>query len=755
MTRTSDHAASSPPRPTTLPRSALAFSWWLCFAVLCAATGLAAKTAAPPAGGYARTIFVNGTVIPVVPQTSGARALAVAADGTILAVGDEASVRKYELKGTTEVVNLNNKTLMPGFVEPHTHAIMTAFNANNPIMLNLSSFAKEQPTLEVIEDELTKAMARSPFKEAIAQGGWLLAFGVDPARTKPFMASLNATELDKVSKDVPIFVLNQSGHLAYVNNRAIDLAGIRNEPNPPGGVYVRKDGQKDQPLTGELEEAPAYMPFMAKIKDAEPWKSFNEPMQLSALRTTYDQFAAAGVTTASEMSLGLVTGSVPNEYRLLRILAGDTPMVRIRAYVSALATTPADLKMTPNEGNDLLKVIGVKFVADGSTQGLSAALETAYDYPAQTTNQGTLNYPMVKCGLNAPLTCKASDPLFDQAKHYMDAGWQLAIHSNGDRSTAQVLDLYESLLGTSPDQKARDAFRARRFRIEHLTVADDSQVERIRVLGITPSMTNGHVYFWGYAFGDPTTKILGWERTEQIDPARSLLARGVKFSFNSDSPITPAAPLRYISTAVSRDWQQPPTTPLPAGKSQGISVDAAIRAVTLDAAYQLLLDKEIGSLEPRKQADLVILEKDPRTTTAANIMNIRVLATYLAGKQRYRAPVPEYGSLQNDANTEYRCNKATHLQATYTSANCRMRFISTGNGVYAIQNVSSGEYFQNHIGTMAASASSDAQRWKIVGANGRYTIQNVSNHEFMTRRASALSSTVGPDEYWTIEERLP
>jgi predicted amidohydrolase YtcJ len=727
---------------------ALALVWALCIVFPCAAAGLAEDAPAPPDGGYARTIFVNGAIVTVDPAQPEVQALAVAADGSILAVGAETVVRKYELKGTTEVVDLNKKTLMPGFVEPHTHAFMTAFNANNPIMVNLSSFERKPMTVPAIVKKLQDALKQEPIKGLTAKGGWLLAFGVDPARTDPFMEGLNAKKLDEVSKTVPIFVLNQSGHLAYVNTTAIELADIRADDQPAGGVYVTKVNELTHKLelTGELEEAPAYKPFQALAANSASGVWFDKRKQKEALIETYKQFAEAGVTTATEMSLGLVTGKVQYEYGLLEEMAAETPLVRIRAYVSALATSPEKLAMEPNKGDDLFKVIGIKFVADGSTQGLSAALEKPYDYPATTKNEGTLNYPIPEPGTDGQL--------FGEARRYAKRGWQLSIHSNGDRATNQVLAVYEKLLGDNPDQDARDKFAARRFRIEHLTVTEDSQLDRINALGLTPSMTNGHVYFWGYALGDPETKIIGWERTQRIDPAKSLLKRKVPFSFNSDAPITPVAPLRYISTAVTRLWQNPPTEPLPDDDNQGIDVDAAIKAVTLDAAYQLFLDKEIGSLNAGKRADLVILEKNPRTTTPKDIMDIRVLATYLGGSQRYGAPVPEYGSLQNDSNAEYRCNRATHLAGTYTAADCLMRFVRKENGTYTIQNLKNHQYFQGDIGTMADSADTDLQEWDIVGANGRYTIQNRSNHEYMTSHASQLSSTLGPGEYWTIEERL-
>lgn len=618
------------PKPGRFRHSALALFWTLCTVFPCAAAGLAEDTPAPPVDIQAETIFRGGSIVTVDPKQPEVQALAIA-QGKIIAVGDEKTVMQRRGTGT-KVIDLQGKTLMPGFVEPHTHMMQTALDIY--MVKNLSSF--EVPmnpgTIPQIQKALKEALKKVPC------GGWLVAFGVDPSRATPFMASLDATTLDAVSTEVPIFVLNQSGHIAYVNHRAIDLAGITSDtPNPIGGVYGRVDGGTTGELNGVLQEGPAFLAFQKKIKtptDSGVW--------LEALRQTYQSVAKAGVTTATEMTLGAVTGSISQELDLLEGMGAEleTPL-RIRAYVFADVITPEKpLEIKPSYGkNDLFKVIGVKFIADGSTQGLTAALKEPYLYlpnkpnKPSTPNKGTLNY---------------TDPaiLFNAAKHYLDLGWQLAIHSNGDRTTDQVLWVYSQLNRAS----ARTGYPGPaelRCRIEHLTVTEENQLEQIKSLGLTPSMTIGHVYFWGYAFGATKEEsghepILGSPRAQRIDPSASLRKRGIRFSFNSDSPITPVAPLRYISTAVTRltkggEGQDTVKLFREGEDDQRISVDDAIRAVTIDAAYQLFLDDKIGSLEVGKLADLVILDKNPRTTKPEDIMEIEVLSTYLSGVEKYRA----------------------------------------------------------------------------------------------------------------------
>jgi predicted amidohydrolase YtcJ len=584
-----------------------------------AVTVLALDSPAPAAPVYARAIFVNGTVVTVDPRRPLAEALAVAPDGTILAVGDLESVKKTmrpDGMGITKIVDLDGKTLMPGFVEPHTHAFMTAFTTHmmalpparpgSYIVHDLSSFDAKWPTIAEIQTQLKTALKDVP------PGGWLVAFGVDPSRTTKFMDTLDVGKLDEVSKDVPIFIVNQSGHFAYVNTKAFHEAGITDDtPDPLPGKYL-KEGKH---LTGVLQEAPAYAAFQAKIDQSPTGKMMTPAAQLAALRKTYQCFAETGVTTATEISLGLVTGSVSEEYKLLRTLASEGPPVRLRAYVAAMVTSPEKLGMNPNQGDDLLKVIGIKFVEDGSTQGLTAALSERYDYPPGTDNKGDANY--------------TTDQLFKAATEYAKAGWQLSIHSNGDDSTARVLKVYGQLLGVDPNYKPiaseQKKLAARRWRIEHFTVVDRDQIAPVWNMGLTPSLTNGHVYFWGYSFDEK--KILGSERAQLIDPAKWLLDREIRFSFNSDSPITPVSPLRYVSTAVTRNYQNGVA---PLGAGQKIRAEAAIRAVTIDAAYQLFLDDQVGSLEVGKLADLVILDENPLDPGVKDIMKIKVLATYLA-----------------------------------------------------------------------------------------------------------------------------
>jgi predicted amidohydrolase YtcJ len=545
------------------------------------------------AKGNADTIFYGGPVVTVNAKNEEVQAIAVQG-GKIVALGTKDAITKDWQSKTTQVIDLKGQTLMPGFVEPHVHIMITAVFEG--LGLNLSNFTLPYDTKETL---IAKMKAHL---KTIPAGGWLIGFGVDPSRTSPFMAELTADDLDKVSKDVPIFIVNQSGHIGYVNNKAIELAGITNKtPNPPGGGIYVKDAQGK--LTGKLVEPPSYLPFMAKM----PVPS--EAQLFGAIQQTMKRFAATGVTTASEMSVGGNFG-VDKEIAIYRgIFAKNASPIRMRGYLFSQAMPPGYKTTKPNDGDDMLRFIGIKYVADGSTQGLTAALNEPYSYPKNSKWSGALNY-------------KDAD-IQASMKFYFDQGWQISTHSNGDKAIDQALNSYSKLLAGNP--KPQD----RRLRIEHFTVNNASQAKKAVQLGVVPSFTIGHVHYWGSAFDN---HIIGSERAKRIDPAAEIKRLGGKFTLHSDTPVSNVGPLNYITEAVTREWQLPPKKVL--GPDQVISVDDAIRAITIDAAYQIFADDKVGSLEVGKQADFVVLEKNPRTTPAADIRNIKVKETWVGGKKQ-------------------------------------------------------------------------------------------------------------------------
>ncbi len=544
------------------------------------------------AKGDADAIFYGGDIVTMNKSQPTAEAVAIQ-NGKILQVGPLSKLKTLQGQGT-KLINLNGQTLMPGLVEPHVHIMGTAFSEE--IFLNLSNFTMPHDTLDSLVAKLTA------YSKNFKDGEWINAFGVDPSRTEPFMSELTADILDKVSTTKPIFVMNQSMHIAYVNHKALEMAGLTDSSPDPKGGRLLKDSKGR--LTGVVYEAPAFYLFLDKMPP--PTQEVVE----QAVAKVGQRLVSKGVTTSAEITVGGYLG-VDKEYALFNAMthSGKLP-VRVRGYMYSNAYPTTNKSYKPGQGDDTFKLIGVKIVADGSNQGLTGAMSKPYDYPAGTSNTGTLNF--------------TEQELYDLAKPRFDEGWQLSVHSNGDKSIEQTLNVFAKLVTKPADTKTR-------LRIEHFTVPTEAQIDRAAKLGVVPGFTIGHTDYWGEAFHN---HLLGAERADRIDPSASLIKRGMRFAYHSDSPVSPIHPLKYASEGAARLWQVSPQKVL--NPSQKISINHALKAVTIDAAYQLKMDDKIGSIQEGKYADFAIVNQNPMKTDAYKIRDIEVNETWVNGKQVFK-----------------------------------------------------------------------------------------------------------------------
>jgi predicted amidohydrolase YtcJ len=544
------------------------------------------------ATGNADTIFYGGDIVTMNQSKPTTEAVAVQ-DGKIIKLGSLAKLKALQGKDT-KLINLNGQTLMPGLVEPHVHIIGTAFSEE--IFLNLSNFEMPHDTLDSLVKKLTA------YGNNLKDGQWITAFGVDPSRTDPFMSELTADILDKVSTTKPIFVMNQSMHIAYVNHKAMEIAGISDStPDPKGGKLLKDSKGR---LTGVIYEVPAFYLFLNKI----PLPS--QEIVEQAVSKVGQTLVSKGVTTSAEISLGGYLG-VDKEYALFNAMthSGKLP-VRVRGYMYSNAYPTTNNNYKPGQGDDTFKLIGVKIVADGSNQGLTGAMSKPYDYPAGTTNTGTLNF--------------TEQELYDLAKPRFDEGWQISVHSNGDKSIGQTLNVFSKLVQKPADAKTR-------LRIEHFTVPTETQIDKAEKLGVVPGFTIGHTDYWGEAFHN---HLIGAERADRIDPSASLIKKGMHFAYHSDSPVSPIHPLKYASEGAARLWQVAPQKVL--NPNQKVSINNALKAITIDAAYQLKMDDKIGSIQEGKYADFAIMNQNPMKTDAYKIRDIEVNETWINGQQVFK-----------------------------------------------------------------------------------------------------------------------
>jgi predicted amidohydrolase YtcJ len=202
----------------------------------------------------------------------------------------------------------------------------------------------------------------------------------------------------------------------------------------------------------------------------------------------------------------------------------------------------------------------------------------------------------------------------------------VVVHANGDQAIDNVLAAFEAAGAAGLDPASA------RCRIEHCSILHDEQIRRIQDLGLSPSFLIGHVYWWGQAFRD---EIFGPEKAAKLDRAAACEAAGIRWTIHSDEPVTEMNPLRCIENAVTRSLWRDPDHPL--APDEAVPVEVAIRAMTRDAAWQCHSDHEVGSLEPGKLADFVILDADPRKVEADQIGRIRVLETWVDGVRVFRS----------------------------------------------------------------------------------------------------------------------
>jgi predicted amidohydrolase YtcJ len=539
------------------------------------------KVRAQPADGPADIIFRGGPILTMSDRAPRAEALAVRGE-RILAVGRLQDVEARR-GPRTRVVDLDGRTLLPGLIDPHMHFVFVQFDD----WIDVSAIGT--PSYGGVMAKLHEGVRTA------RPGAWVRAQGFDPSITQgahdPTLA-----ELDALASDHPFFMLESNGHVAYANSQALQIAEItRDTPDPPAGRFMR---DANGALTGRVEEPPALRPFLRKM----PLPGAAEVRD--RVRRLFERAAARGCTALHDCGVGLHAATA--DLALLGAALQDQPPVRYRGMLVSLEMERWEAAgVRPGHGNDLFRVDGMKAWVDGSNQAYTGYQRA--DYLGRAT-RGSENYALPQ--------------LTEVMRRAHRAGWQIGVHANGDAAIDTSIAAYETVLREMPRADHR-------HRIEHCSVLHRDQIARMRALGLSPSFLIGHVRWWGKAFRD---RILGPERAALYDPCASALKAGLRISLHSDWNVTPIDPLRCVEDAVARVMHEGGEVLAP---DERIPVEAALRAVTIDAAWQCRMDDIVGSLEPGKYADLALLERDPTTVGPTEISRIKVSETWLAGERRH------------------------------------------------------------------------------------------------------------------------
>ncbi|KAK3315959.1 amidohydrolase family-domain-containing protein [Apodospora peruviana] len=529
-------------------------------------------------------VIYRGTIITMAGgKFSPAESMAVRGD-TIIAVGTEDDVKQaissQSINNVTER-DLGTKCILSGFVEPHVHLLASAMVAN----LSSPSAPMIDMTYPAVQtrDSAIKKIQDAP---QYNKGAWIIGFGYDPSLVDAH-EEFTLTELDAVAKNNPVYIINQSGHLAYTGTGKT-LTGVVKE--------------------GAVGAMAAYLPKTLALE------------MINNTRSTLAGWTRTGCTTVFDAGLGSIRGFWDVETIAGLISVGHN-FPRFRGAL-AIQTIQDDIPKFISDHSVPWKqgrvtVQGIKFWLDGSTQGFTAAVSEPYytPPPRQQPVCGTLNYP----------DDDDEKKLLGYVEQLAKAGWQMVMHVNGGRAVDQALRVLCTVSGSGM-----------MHRLEHVTAdITVAQLTKAKETGLGVSHLVAHVRKWGRAFKG---WVLGPVRGPNIDPVRDDVEVGVTYSFHSDSPVSEVEPLQYVDTAVTRKMDDGHGGTEVLGEDQTVGLEDALCGITCNPAKELGMLEDVGSLEVGKKADFVILAVDPRGVDDGDVKEKCVVCeTWVGGVRVYQA----------------------------------------------------------------------------------------------------------------------
>ena len=518
-------------------------------------------------------VLHNANIMTVNRGQPRAQAVAIGG-GRFLAVGSNEEVL-HLASGATKKIDLAGQTVVPGFIDSHTHPVYSGIR-------HLRWADCDRRSIREIQQTIREKAAKTP------EGEWVVGFKYDDTKTSEGR-KLIYQDLDAATTKHPVFVQHRGGHTAYVNSLALKMAGVSDETSDPqGGHFVRDP--KTNKLTGGLEEK-ATDPFWEKIPFDYTRAEYQEGAALIAKMMT-----SSGVTSVHD-----ALGS-PVDLRAYQD-ARDAGELGFRVYCFIIYKHLDEMiaaGVRTGFGDEWLRVGGVKLICDGSISERTALLSKPYigrprDFGILVTEE---------------------DELYEQARKAHEAGWQIGTHANGDVAIDMTMRIYERL---QREQPRRDP----RYRLEHCTVINESLVKRIAALGAIPNPFSTYVYYHGEKM-----RHYGKERLEHMFALRSFLDAGVRITQTSDYPPGPYEPMMALQSAVTRTDMNGEVW----GPSQRVTVAEAIRIGTLHGAYASYEENLKGSIEAGKLADLVVLGRDPVKVDPSTLIDIPIERTMVGGR---------------------------------------------------------------------------------------------------------------------------
>lgn len=531
----------------------------------------------------AKRFYHNGTII-TMEEPLYAQAL-LEENGRICAVGREEEVRAAA--GTDyEEIDLNGHTLMPSFIDPHSHFSGCAHATLQVALGDAKNF-----------HDIETKIAEFIRVNQIPKGRWVVAQGYDHNNLQE-KDSPRKDLLDRAAPENPVAMMHQSGHVGTLNSLALKELNITSKtPVPEGGVMEIVNGE----VTGYMEET-AFLACQERLPSPAP-----EDM-MRAFQSAQQLYASYGITTLQE---GMLVSQLGPLYQYL--CAANQLRLDVVGYLDIEKADELRTQLSQSIGkyHNHFKVNGYKTFLDGSPQAKTAWMRTPYAGDAN----GYCGYPRT-----------TDEDLAARIDRALDDEMQLLVHCNGDAACEQYLRVYKERLEAR--NKAGKPVPDIRPVMIHAQLLGKDQMPDMKKIHMMPSFFVAHVYHWG----DIHIANFGRERASEISPAASAKENGLRFTFHQDAPVILPDMMETIWCAVNRRTKNGEVL----GKEECISTLDALRAVTINAAYQYFEEESKGSLRKGKLADLVVLDRDPLKTEPMQLREVKVLETIKEGETVFK-----------------------------------------------------------------------------------------------------------------------
>lgn len=542
----------------------------------------------------AERIWSGGPILTMNDAAMRAEAIAEQ-DGRIIAVSSRDEV--MQLRGPdTQLIDLDGRALLPGFVDAHGHVMMGGLQA-------LSANLLAPPDGEVTDIVSLQQVLRdwvAANQAAVDRAKLIIGFGYDNAQLKE-LRHPTRDDLDAVSSDYPILIIHQSGHLAALNSKALEIAGISASSKDPEGGVIRRRADSEEP-NGVLEEL-AMFSALFKILPAIGAEGFKE-----FARAGSKLWARFGYTTAQEGR------SSPDTVRLMREVAAEGGFaIDVVTYPDVLIDRDF-IKAGVSPGYDQrLRIGGAKLTIDGSPQGFTAWRDQPYYKPVG-------NYPPGYSGYAAA----TAEQVFDAALWAAENAIQLITHANGERAMDLLIAAQRAAAARHPEAGAL------RPALIHGQFVRADQLDDFKALGVIPSLFPMHTFYWGDWHLEHT---VGPEKGQNISPTGWVLERDMIFTSHHDAPVAFPDSMRVLDATVTRRARG---SGVVVGPQHRVDVITALKAMTLWPAYQHFEETTKGSLEVGKLADFVILSADPTAVDPETLDTLAVTETVKEGRTVFR-----------------------------------------------------------------------------------------------------------------------